>query len=34
MMVHGVDRLLTFNVQDFRPYAGVRARSPDEILAN
>ena len=34
MMVHGVDRLLTFNVQDFRPYTGVRAQSPDEILAN
>ncbi len=34
MMVHGVDRLLTFNVQDFRPYAGVRTQSPDEILAN
>lgn len=33
MMVHGVDRLLTFNVPDFRPYAGVRAQTPDEILA-
>lgn len=33
MMVHGVDRLLTFNVQDFRPFAGVRAETSDEMLA-
>lgn len=33
MMVHGVGRLLTFNVPDFRPYPGVRAETPDEIPA-
>ncbi|WP_337176865.1 PIN domain-containing protein [Paludisphaera sp.] len=33
MLVHGVDRLLTYNVQDFRPFAGIRAETPDEILA-
>ncbi len=33
MTVHGVDRVLTFNVQDFRPFPAARALSPADVLA-
>jgi predicted nucleic acid-binding protein len=33
MMVHGLSHLLTFNVQDFRPYFGITAVSPMDVLS-
>jgi len=32
MLVHGLSHLLTFNVQDFRPYPGITAVSPSDIV--
>jgi predicted nucleic acid-binding protein len=32
MMVHGLSHLLTFNVQDFRPYPGIIAVSPSDVV--
>lgn len=32
MMVHGLTHLLTFNAQDFRPYAAITVMTPSEVL--
>jgi predicted nucleic acid-binding protein len=33
MRVHGVQRILTFNVQDFRRYTGIEAVLPQSVTA-
>jgi predicted nucleic acid-binding protein len=32
MLVHGVPRILTFNIQDFQRYAGIVVLSPQDVL--
>jgi predicted nucleic acid-binding protein len=32
MVVHGLTHLLTFNAQDFRPYPGITAVTPADVL--
>jgi predicted nucleic acid-binding protein len=32
MRIHGLTHLLTFNAQDFRPYAGITAVTPADVL--
>jgi predicted nucleic acid-binding protein len=32
MMVHGLTHLLTFNAPDFRPYPGITAVTPTDVL--
>jgi predicted nucleic acid-binding protein len=34
MRVHGIAKLLTLNVKDFRRFSGIAALSPDEVLAS
>ena len=31
MLIHGIERILTFNVSDFRRYRGIEALHPDQI---
>jgi hypothetical protein len=33
MIVHGLTNLLTFNVQDFRPYPMITAVTPADVMA-
>jgi hypothetical protein len=32
MIIHGIDRLVTFNVADFRRYREILAISPESVL--
>ncbi len=34
MMVHGISRILTFNVGDFMRYAGIAVLDPQQVLAS
>ena len=31
-MVHGLTHLVTFNARDFRPYSGITAMTPTDVL--
>ena len=33
MLVHGIGRILTFNVRDFARYPGVAVLDPDQVVA-
>lgn len=33
MQVHNISRILTFDIDDFKRYAGIRILHPDEVLA-
>ena len=33
MLVHGIGRILTFNVNDFQRYPGISALEPRQVLA-
>jgi hypothetical protein len=32
MLVHGIERILTFNTPDFQRYKEIQAISPDEVV--